>query len=71
MIPLLAIIIIANNRTSKNLIILWFAPVILIPLIWPGYTLTTGHFNDWLNGVLYQIERETDKTLVSFNNSHL
>jgi len=63
MIPLLAIIIIINNKNSKKLIILWFVPVILIPLIWPTYTIMTGHFDEWLNGVVYQIERESNKTL--------
>jgi hypothetical protein len=62
MIPLLAFMMILDNKNSKNLIILWFAPVILIPLIWPGYTIMTGHFDEWLNGVLYQIERGSDKT---------
>lgn len=30
---------------------------------WPAYAILTGHFDEWLTGVLYQIERESDKTL--------
>jgi Dolichyl-phosphate-mannose-protein mannosyltransferase len=64
MIPLIAFMILKNNNKKfKNLTMLWFTPVILIPLIWPVYAILTGHFDEWLTGVLYQIERESDKTL--------
>jgi hypothetical protein len=33
---------------------IWFIPVILIPLIWPAYSIWVGHFDEWLNGVLWQ-----------------
>ncbi|HZI71851.1 MAG TPA: hypothetical protein VFD60_11890, partial [Nitrososphaeraceae archaeon] len=44
---------------------LWFIPVILIPLLWPAYSMSLGQFNYWLGGVLYQgTERHVrDKTL--------
>lgn len=64
MIPLLAMIIIKNNRHDfRKVAILWLTPVILIPLLWPLYAVGTGHFEEWLNGVMYQIERDTELKL--------
>ena len=36
---------------------LWFAPVILIPLIWPEYAITLGQFDEWLDGLSWQAGR--------------
>jgi hypothetical protein len=33
---------------------LWLTPVVLISLIWPAYAVSTGNFDEWLNGVLWQ-----------------
>jgi hypothetical protein len=33
---------------------LWLSPVVLISLIWPAYAISTGNFDEWLNGVLWQ-----------------
>jgi hypothetical protein len=57
MIPLVGFLIYKNNYSHngslKNLG-LWFVPVILIPLIWPGYSILVNQFGEWLNGVLWQ-----------------
>jgi hypothetical protein len=37
---------------------LWFMGVILIPPIWPRYSLVLGHFNDWWDTVIYQATKE-------------
>jgi hypothetical protein len=37
---------------------IWFIPVILIPLIWPAYSISQGQFDEWLNGVLWQGTRQ-------------
>jgi hypothetical protein len=64
MIPLVAMIIIKNNTHDfKSAAILWLMPVILIPLLWPSYAIVTGHFQEWLNGVAEQIDRESENTL--------
>jgi 4-amino-4-deoxy-L-arabinose transferase-like glycosyltransferase len=57
------------NRNLKTLG-LWFIPVILIPLLWPAYSMSLGQFNYWLGGVLYQgTERHVrDKTLLDAVN---
>jgi len=36
---------------------LWFIPVILIPLLWPAYSISVGEFNSWLNGIIKQAHR--------------
>jgi dolichyl-phosphate-mannose-protein mannosyltransferase len=41
----------------------WFIPVVLIPLIWPVYAISVGQLGDWLNGVLYQTERQGSANL--------
>ena len=37
---------------------IWLVPVIVISSIWPLYCIATNQFGDWLDGVLYQAERE-------------
>jgi hypothetical protein len=47
-----------NNRHSRvKLLAIWFVPVVLIPLIWPVYSLSNGHLNEWLDGVIWQATR--------------
>src|ERR671932_264427 len=38
---------------------LWFIPVILIPLIWPAYSMSTGTLNFFTDGILWQTHRES------------
>lgn len=33
---------------------LWLSPIVLISLIWPAYAISTGNFDEWLNGVSWQ-----------------
>ena len=50
-----------NNKRTKSLDIralgVWFLPVVLIPMIWPAYAISTGHLGDWLDGVVWQTDR--------------
>ena len=63
MIPLIVFIILkrqnTNNRKSENLKALgiWFIPVVLIPMIWPAYAISTGQLYEWLDGVIWQSTR--------------
>jgi hypothetical protein len=43
----------SRYRTGK-MFGLWLTPVLLIPLIWPAYAISSGDFGDWLDGVLWQ-----------------
>jgi 4-amino-4-deoxy-L-arabinose transferase-like glycosyltransferase len=68
MIPVVAYLVYTNsnnNNRYKNIKVLglWFIPVILIPMIWPAYAILTGHFDEWIHGVLFQASRESGKDL--------
>jgi hypothetical protein len=59
--------IINNKKDSrknglKNLS-LWFIPVILIPLIWPAYAISIGQYENWMEGINFQIERDSKPLL--------
>jgi hypothetical protein len=70
MIPLITFILIYGNfrfDRDKNLRLLgkWFIPAILIPIIWPAYSISTGEFDEWLSGVLWQATaRQEERGLV-------
>ena len=66
MIPVVAYLVYTNNSNNPykyKILGLWFIPVILIPMIWPAYATLTGHFDEWINGVLFQASRESGKDL--------
>ncbi|WP_260642660.1 ArnT family glycosyltransferase [Nitrososphaera viennensis] len=48
---------------SKRLLALWLAPVVLIPMIWPAYSMSLGQFDYWQEGVLWQAQRESNGLL--------
>ncbi len=58
MVPLIAFIIF-RKRSSRTIrmITLWLVPVILIPLIWPAYSLAIGQFSAWVDGIHAQTSR--------------
>lgn len=60
MIPLVGFLVFTNNNKKMKMIGLWLIPVILIPLIWPGYSLIRGEFGDWWVGVFWQTHRQMD-----------
>ena len=60
LIPLIGYLLFkANNDYIQKLKVLglWLTPVILIPAIWPLYSLSVNDFNDWYSGVFSQAER--------------
>jgi hypothetical protein len=61
MIPLLSFIVYRRNhdRHANTLLGMWFIPVILIPLIWPAYSISVGTFNFLIDGILWQTHRES------------
>ena len=56
MIPLVAYLVYCNTKSFKS-VFFWTIPVVLIPLMWPAYAFLTGDFEDWREGLLYQIDR--------------
>jgi Dolichyl-phosphate-mannose-protein mannosyltransferase len=72
MVPLVLFLILNEfhyNRVEKlRLLGIWFIPVLLIPMIWPAYSLTTGQFDEWLSGLSWQgTERENRGLIFAFN----
>ncbi len=63
MVPLVAYLIFLNPGRIRHLV-RWFAPVLLIPLAWPGVSVYLGQFDLWLNDVLWQAGRNTGDFLV-------
>jgi hypothetical protein len=57
-IPLVALLIYRNSDRSLKSLVMWFIPVIAIPLLWPAQSLAFGAFNTWVSDVLWQINRE-------------
>jgi len=47
----------ASYSRLKNVMI-WLVPVIIFSSIWPFYSATTNQLGEWIEGVLYQAERE-------------
>jgi hypothetical protein len=57
-IPLIAFLIYRNNGRRLKAFVMWFIPVIAIPLLWPAQSLIVGTFSSWTSDVLWQINRE-------------
>jgi Alg9-like mannosyltransferase family len=51
----------------KIYVLVWLIPVLLVPLLWPLHATLSGDFNDWVNGVRYQVSR--DRPLINAINT--
>jgi hypothetical protein len=52
------------NTLNIKMLGLWFIPVILIPIIWPLYSVSVGYsFDYWLSRVIYQGTRSGEAPL--------
>jgi Dolichyl-phosphate-mannose-protein mannosyltransferase len=56
MIPLIGYLVYSQGKSIRNLSI-WFLPVVLIPLIWPIYSIHQGEFKEWAYGIIEQTHR--------------
>ncbi len=65
MVLLVGFLVFTNNKNSFKMIGIWLIPIILIPMIWPVYANSIGHFNHWLKGIYYQTHRGAQTFLVS------
>lgn len=61
MIPLVGFLVYSGSKSNKlGMIGLWFAPVISVALLWPTSSLLDGSFDNWINGVMAQTQRESE-----------
>jgi hypothetical protein len=47
-----------NHNIGLKKLGVWLIPVILVPLIWPTYSLLTGDFELWLRDFTWNVQRE-------------
>lgn len=61
MIPVVGYLVYSSlDRNKLRTIGLWFIPVILIPLIWPLYSLSLDQLDFWFRDVLWQTQRHSE-----------
>jgi Dolichyl-phosphate-mannose-protein mannosyltransferase len=70
MIPLVVFLISPNNYKNMRMVSLWLIPVVLIPLIWPGYAISHGEFDHWWNRLYWQTHRQTAGTPLEEDRQH-
>jgi hypothetical protein len=58
MIPLVVFVILINSNRSVKAVRIWILPVLIIPLIWPAYSIISGQFSSWLHGIYFQGTRD-------------
>ncbi|MDW0128613.1 MAG: glycosyltransferase family 39 protein [Nitrososphaeraceae archaeon] len=56
-IPLGIFLIYTNTKRWKYLA-LWLIPSILVPSLWPMHAALSGDLDEWVNGIIYQTNRE-------------
>jgi 4-amino-4-deoxy-L-arabinose transferase-like glycosyltransferase len=49
-----------NHNIDVKRLGIWFIPVILIPLIWPTYSILVNDFDLWLKDMQWNMQREYD-----------
>jgi Dolichyl-phosphate-mannose-protein mannosyltransferase len=57
MMPLVGCIVFFNSKRRLKSLGIWLIPVILIPLLWPLYSVAAGQADLWIYWVIWQTER--------------
>jgi glucose/arabinose dehydrogenase len=55
----------AHPQTRNKAIIAYMLPMILIPMIWPIHALSIGQFDEWKDGLVFQMDREDQPLYIS------
>ena len=58
MIPLVSYLILGANKKNLRSLGLWFAPVLIIPALWPIHALSLNEFQLWWEAIIYQTHRD-------------
>lgn len=64
----LGILLIYSNTKCWKYIILWLIPSILVPALWPVHAALSGDLDEWVNGILYQTQRENKPLIDSLHD---
>ena len=63
MIPLVGSIVFFNSGKSLRSVGLWLIPVLILPMLWPLYSVIVGQSDLWSYWVLWQVERDRPLSL--------
>src|SRR5438093_1750321 len=63
MVPLVGTLVFFNSGKSLRSVGMWFIPVIILPLLWPLYSVVVGQSDLWVHWVLWQTERNRPLSL--------
>jgi hypothetical protein len=67
--PLIGYLICSQSREHKlRNLGSWLLPALLIPLLWPAHSIYEGQFDNWLNSVIMQTQRQSDGISTIFWN---
>ena len=56
-IPLVGYLVYSNSSRSFKSIAVFVVPVLLIPLLWPTYSIIANEYDKWLDGIEFQTTR--------------
>lgn len=63
MMPLVGSLVYFNSGKSLRSLGIWLIPVIILPMMWPLYSVVVGETDLWLQWVLWQVERNRPLSL--------
>ncbi|HEU4447481.1 MAG TPA: glycosyltransferase family 39 protein [Nitrososphaeraceae archaeon] len=64
-IPLVGYLVYSNSSRSFKSIAVFVVPVLLIPLLWPTYSIIANEYDKWLDGIEFQTTRASKPLLDS------
>src|ERR687891_721576 len=64
-IPLVGYLVYSSSKRSFRSLAVFIVPVLLIPLLWPTYSIIVNEYDEWLDGIEFQTTRESKPLLDS------
>ena len=56
-IPLIGYLVYSGSKRSFKFLAVFIVPVLLIPLLWPTYSIIVNEYDKWLDGIEFQTTR--------------
>jgi hypothetical protein len=64
-IPLIGYLVYSSSKRSLKSLAVFIVPVLLIPLLWPTYSVIVNEYDKWLDGIEFQTTRASKPLLDS------
>jgi hypothetical protein len=64
-IPLVGYLVYSSSKWSFRSLAAFIVPVLLIPLLWPTYSIIVNEYDEWLDGIEFQTTRASKPLLDS------